>query len=137
MAIKDQRIIAVGSCKEIGRKYRSEQDYDLEGAFVYPGWIDAHCHFFGYGMNLNAVDVAGTASVEEIIEHLKAFQAMHPGAWITGRGWDQNDWEVQEFPDKSMLDKHFPGYPHPAEKDRWSCCLGQFEGPGDGRGHSR
>jgi len=111
IAIKDHRIIALGSSKEILKGYFAEEVRDLEGKFVYPGWIDAHCHFFGYGMNLNAVDVAGTGSVEEIIEVLKEFREKHPGAWITGRGWDQNDWEVKEFPDKSMLDKHFPDTP--------------------------
>ncbi len=111
IAIKDQRIIALGSSKEILREYRADKIRDLKGNFVYPGWIDAHCHFFGYGMNLNAVDVTGTSSVEEIIELLKEFREAHPGTWITGRGWDQNDWEVKEFPDKSMLDKHFPDTP--------------------------
>ncbi len=111
IAIKDHRILAVGSTAEILKKYASGQIRDLEGACVYPGWIDAHCHFFGYGMNLNAVDVAGTGSVEEIIDALKEHRTTHPGAWITGRGWDQNDWEVQEFPDKSMLDAHFPDTP--------------------------
>lgn len=111
IAIKDRRILALGSSKEILKEYGAEQHRDLNGRFVYPGWIDAHCHFFGYGMNLNAVDVAGTGSVEEIIALLKEFHEKHPGAWITGRGWDQNDWEVQEFPDKSMLDKHFPDTP--------------------------
>ena len=94
-----------------GRTARSSGFTRPEGAFVYPGWIDAHCHFFGYGMNLNQVDVAGTASVEEIIGALKEHHDRHPGSWITGRGWDQNDWEVKEFPHKSMLDKHFPDTP--------------------------
>jgi len=111
IAIKDHRILAVGSAEEIDKGYSSTQVRDLEGACIYPGWIDAHCHFFGYGMNLNAVDVSGTSSVEQIIALLKEHQATHPGAWITGRGWDQNDWEVQEFPDKSMLDQHFPDTP--------------------------
>lgn len=111
IAIKDKRIIAVGSSGEISKKYNADEVRDLEGKFVYPGWIDAHCHFFGYGMNLNAVDVAGSTSVEEIIEELKAFQEKNPATWITGRGWDQNDWEVKEFPDKHMLDKHFPNTP--------------------------
>ena len=111
IAIKDHRIIAVGSSQEIAKGYVADEVRNLEGAFVYPGWIDAHCHFFGYGMNLDAVDVAGTESVDEIIEVLKAFREKNPGAWITGRGWDQNDWEVKEFPDKIMLDKHFPNTP--------------------------
>jgi predicted amidohydrolase YtcJ len=111
IAIKDHLILAVGSREEIEKNYVSSQVRDLEGACVYPGWIDAHCHFFGYGMNLSAVDVAGTTSVEEIIAMLKEHQAKQPGLWITGRGWDQNDWQVQEFPDKSMLDAHFPDTP--------------------------
>lgn len=111
IAIRDHKILAVGSTAEIEKKYSSDMVRDLEGACVYPGWIDAHCHFFGYGMNLNAVDVAGTTSVEEIIAMLKEYQRNNPGTWITGRGWDQNDWEVQEFPDKGMLDEHFPDTP--------------------------
>ncbi len=111
IAISDHRIIAVGTSEEIFKGFNAAEVRDLEGAFVYPGWIDAHCHFFGYGMNLKAVDVAGTGSVEEIIEVLKAYREKNPGGWITGRGWDQNDWEVQEFPDRTMLDEHFPQTP--------------------------
>ncbi|MEN8229876.1 MAG: amidohydrolase [Bacteroidota bacterium] len=111
IAIKDHRIVGVGSAEEIARNFRSGEVRDLEGAFVYPGWIDAHCHFFGYGMNLSAVDVTGTSSVEEIITMLKAHHQEQAGAWITGRGWDQNDWAVQEFPNRNMLDKHFPNTP--------------------------
>jgi predicted amidohydrolase YtcJ len=111
IAIKDQRILAVGSSREILKGYSAEETYDLEGKYVYPGWIDAHCHFSGYGMDLNAADVAGTTSVEEIIKILKDYRERFTGTWITGRGWDQNDWEVKEFPDKTMLDKHFPDTP--------------------------
>ena len=111
IAIKDHRILAVGSAREITGTYRAGQVVDLKGAFVYPGWIDAHCHFFGYGMNLNAADLTGTGSVEEILEILDAFRETNPGTWLTGRGWDQNDWDVKEFPDKSVLDEHFPDIP--------------------------
>ncbi len=111
IAIKNNRIVAVGSNQEIAAEYRADESRDMEGAFIYPGWIDAHCHFLGYGMNLNAVDVAGTSSVEEIVMMLKEFQKKNPGSWITGRGWDQNDWEVKEFPNKAMLDAHFPDTP--------------------------
>ena len=67
-------------------------------------------------MNLNAADLAGTTSVEEIIRQAEETPGRPmAGTWITGRGWDQNDWEVQEFPDRSMLDAHFPGYSSPAQ----------------------
>ena len=111
LAIKDGRILDRGSSEDILSQYEAPETCDLKGAYVYPGWIDAHCHFFGYGMNLNAVDVARTSSVDEVIRMLKAHQAEHSGTWITGRGWDQNDWPEQEFPDKGMLDEHFPDTP--------------------------
>ncbi|HEY0356822.1 MAG TPA: amidohydrolase, partial [Flavisolibacter sp.] len=33
------------------------------------------------------------------------------GEWLIGRGWDQNDWEVKEFPTKERLDELFPDRP--------------------------
>jgi len=111
IAISDHRIIAVGTSREILRKFSAAEVVDLHGAFVYPGWIDAHCHFFGYGMSLNAVDLTGTGSVDEIISILLENRDRYQGSWITGRGWDQNDWEVQEFPDRYMLDQYFPDTP--------------------------
>lgn len=111
IAIKDNKVLAVGTDKELVKKYKSARMKDLQGAFVYPGWIDAHCHFFGYGMNLSAVDVTGTSSVEEVISTLKAHHLEHPGGWITGRGWDQNDWAVQEFPNRKMLYEYYPDTP--------------------------
>lgn len=111
IVVRDHKIVEVGSSKKIKRRYQSSHIEDLEGAFVYPGWIDAHCHFFGYGMNLNTADLMGTTSVGEIIGRLKKHHETYGGSWITGRGWDQNDWEVKEFPNRSMLDTHFPDTP--------------------------
>jgi predicted amidohydrolase YtcJ len=111
MAIKEGRIVDTGLTNDLEKKYKPTSTLSFKGKFIYPGWIDAHCHFFGYGMNLSAVDVAGTTSVEEIIGMLKIHQEKNHGDWITGRGWDQNDWDIQEFPDRTMLDKHFPNTP--------------------------
>jgi predicted amidohydrolase YtcJ len=111
MAIKDGIIIAVGKEDEITRKYTASEIIDLDGGFVYPGLIDAHCHFVSYGMSLQNADLTGTRSFEEIIEILKEYQEKYPSEWILGRGWDQNDWEQKEFPTKDMLDQAFPGKP--------------------------
>ncbi len=111
VAILEGRIAAVGSNSEILGKYTAAEVTDLQGRFVYPGWIDAHCHFFGYGMNLNSADLVGTTSPDEIIDILKEAGPNTGGTWITGRGWDQNDWEDTRFPDRGMLDAHFPDTP--------------------------
>ena len=111
IAIHNGRIEAVGSSRDLLRRYRAREVTELDGSFVYPGWIDAHCHFFGYGMNFNSVDLVGTGSPEEVIERLIQHQKQQGAAWITGRGWDQNDWEVKQFPDRQLLDRHFPDTP--------------------------
>jgi len=110
-AVKDHRIAAVGNRREIINKYRSDHVIDLNGRFVYPGWIDAHCHFHGYSLTLGEAALAGSSSPEEIIALITEHHRKYPATWLTGRGWDQNDWEVKEFPDKAMLDAHFRDIP--------------------------
>lgn len=109
--VRDGRILDTGSTAEMEKKYNARKVLSLDGKFVYPGWNDAHCHFVGYGTSLNQVDLAGTGSVEEILERCRAFAKDYNGTWITGRGWDQNDWETTSFPDKSQLDRYFPDTP--------------------------
>jgi predicted amidohydrolase YtcJ len=111
MAIKEGIILVVGQEDDIKGKYAASEIIDLEGGFVYPGLIDAHCHFVGYGASLQNADLTGTGSFDEIIEILKEHQAKYPSEWILGRGWDQNDWEIKEFPTKEKLDLAFPGKP--------------------------
>ncbi len=111
MAVKNGKILATGEADVIMEKYTSGEVIDLEGGFVYPGLIDAHCHFVSYGLSLQNADLTGTSSFEEIIEILKEHQAKYPSEWILGRGWDQNDWEHTEFPSKDKLDLAFPGKP--------------------------
>lgn len=111
-AIKDGKFIAVGTNSAIQGNYNSDDIIDADGMAVYPGFIDAHCHFNGYGYNLlKRADLVGTTSFEEVIEKLKEHQAKSNALWIEGRGWDQNDWEVKEFPTKDLLDEHFPNNP--------------------------
>ncbi len=110
-AIKNGKFIAVGSDDEILGKYRSESMIDMEGRFVYPGLIDPHCHFYGYGSSLMNADLVGISSFEEIIEIIRKHDEEFPSEWIVGRGWDQNLWPVQDFPHKSQLDQIFPGKP--------------------------
>ena len=113
MAIKDGKILAIGTDKQILKNYDSPFISDLSGLPVYPGFIDAHCHFYGYGLGLlKRADLVGTESFEEILEIVSEHHKKFPSAfWIEGRGWDQNDWEVKEFPTKEKLDELFPDNP--------------------------
>lgn len=109
--VADGKVLDTGSTAEMEEKYNARKVLSLQGKYIYPGWNDAHCHFVGYGTSLNQVNLAGTTSMEEILDRCREFAARRTGTWITGRGWDQNDWDVKAFPDKSQLDQYFPDTP--------------------------
>ena len=111
MAIKDGKILEIGSENGILNKYRYDEVFDAQTKPIYPGFIDAHCHFLGYGLSLQQVNLVGTKSFEEVLERVIEFSKTNAGEWIEGRGWDQNDWEIQEFPTKEKLDELFPNRP--------------------------
>src|SRR5205085_1448104 len=81
------------------------------GKFIYPGFIDAHAHFVGYGNSLQRVNLVDTKSWDEVLERTKKFANKNPGGWVLGRGWDQNDWDIKEFPDNKKLSELFPDRP--------------------------
>ncbi|MCL5245242.1 amidohydrolase [Cellulophaga sp. 20_2_10] len=110
-AVKDNLFVAVGTTEEITNKYASDKTIDAGGKTITPGLIDAHCHFFGLGMNQQVVDLIDTKSFDEVVARVSAFQETNTKTFIRGRGWDQNDWEVKEFPTKETLDSLFPTIP--------------------------
>jgi len=110
-AIKDGKFIAVGQFDEILSKFNSDSIVDLKGKFIYPGFIDAHCHFYGYCQSLLQANLRGTKSFDEILEIIKKHDIKFQPEWVLGRSWDQNDWIVKEFPTREKLDIAFPDKP--------------------------
>ena len=112
MAIKDGIIVATGTDAEIRAAYTAPEKIDAKGQAIYPGFIDAHAHFVGYGKSLFQVDLFGTTSWEEALERVKVFAAAHPElTWIEGRGWDQNKWPGKKYPTNALLNTLFPNTP--------------------------
>ncbi len=112
MAIQDGKIVAVGSNDDILKEYQSDSVVNANDAIIYPGFIDAHAHFLGYGQSLYAVDLMFVPSWQEAIERVKAFAVKHPGkGWIRGRGWDQNRFPGKQFPTNAELNLLFPDRP--------------------------
>ena len=111
MAIHRGKILAVGTQTMISSQYESEKVLDCTGKFIFPGFIDAHCHFYGYALGLQYIDLFGCTSFKEVLERLKRDRRKEPGKWIVGRGWDQNLWEEKIFPDNSLLNELFPDVP--------------------------
>lgn len=109
--IKDGKFVEVGNVDELQEKYNSAEKLDAGGKSVFPGFIDGHAHFYGLGLQQQRVDLSGTKSFEEVVQRIVDFQNKRDVPFITGRGWDQNDWERKEFPNKDTLDELFPDTP--------------------------
>ncbi|MGA9365655.1 MAG: amidohydrolase [Bacteroidota bacterium] len=112
VAIRGDRIIGVGTSKEIQKKFKAKDILDLQGKAVYPGFIDAHVHLIGFGVSMMVLNLSGTNSIGEI-QHLVAerVKSTKPGQWIRGRGWDQNRWPSKDFPTYRDLDPVAPNNP--------------------------
>ncbi len=113
MVIKDGKILESGKLSDLEKNYTASEKLDANGKFIYPGFIDAHAHFLGYGLGLQKVNLVETNSWEEVLERTKAFAKENNQAdtWLLGRGWDQNDWTVKTYPDNSQLNLLFPDRP--------------------------
>ena len=109
-------IIHQGKIKAIGGdslliQYQSKKTIDAKGKFIYPGFIDAHCHFTAQAMDAYKLKLFGTTSFKEIVDKVIVYAKSNTHSWIEGTGWDQHDWTNKELPSKDTLDKLFPSTP--------------------------
>lgn len=104
------KITAMGNWESYSNKDLVHK-IDLKGKHVYPGFIDAHCHFYHYGLGLSELNLKNTSSFQDVIKKVIQHAADHPDGWLEGRGWDHTAWDVKEFPNKTILDSLFPERP--------------------------
>jgi predicted amidohydrolase YtcJ len=89
-----------------------EHTVDGGGRTLMPGLIDAHGHVLGLGLIALQLDLAGTTSLADLQQRLRAYAAAHPDArWIIGRGWNHELWPDKRFPTAADLDAIVPDRP--------------------------
>ena len=108
--VDEGRFIEVGG-EELVEKYKSKNTVNARGLPIFPGFSDSHCHLLNLGLKKFEVDLKGTKSFEEIIDKLKDYSSNKRLSVIRGAGWDQNDWDKKELPNKNALDILFPDIP--------------------------
>ena len=108
--VDDGKFIEVGG-EELVEKYKSKNTVNARGLPIFPGFIDSHCHLLSLGLKKFEVDLKGTKSFEEIIDKLKDYSSNKKLSVLRGAGWDQNDWDKKELPNKNVLDILFPDIP--------------------------
>jgi predicted amidohydrolase YtcJ len=106
VAVAGETITAVGSDGDmqpwIGKR---TQVIELHGRTLTPGLVDAHCHLYELGQDLEQVSVRDAASAEDAARIVgEAAKTRPANAWVLGRGWDQNKWPGQQFPTAAALD---------------------------------
>jgi predicted amidohydrolase YtcJ len=112
IAVKNNIIVSTGSSADIQAKFSSDSVFDLAGKSVYPGFYDAHGHYYRYGLSLQSANLVGTTSWQDVLNRLQIHRTNYPQqAWLTGRGWDQNDWERKDFPTNKELNQLYPDVP--------------------------
>jgi predicted amidohydrolase YtcJ len=113
IAVRAGRIVYVGDDAGVGPFVGPRSEViELGGRAVMPGLIDAHSHLEGLGAFLEQVDLTGADSYDEVIRRVAAAAAKAPaGAWVRGRGWDQNRWPDKSFPTHGPLSAAVPGHP--------------------------
>ncbi len=63
-------------------------------------------------MSLHKLNITDTKSWEDILQQCSNYaKGLGQADWLTGRGWDQNDWQVKNFPDNQKLNELFPDRP--------------------------
>ena len=88
VAVDGERIVAVGTTKDLRAKYAGAQEIDLQGKLVTPGFNDAHVHFLRGALALLTVNVEGTKSLAEAQAKVAArVKEIKPGEWIIGRAF--------------------------------------------------
>ncbi len=112
MVVGEGKILATGKLSDLEKNYEAKEKIDAEGKFIYPGFIDAHAHFAAYGSGLQEANLVGTTNWEDIVQRLNDFaKGLPKEQWLIGRGWDQNDWAVKDFPSNEKLNELFPDRP--------------------------
>lgn len=111
MVIGKGKVLAVGDARELLATYQVDSQLSFRGKFIYPGIIDAHCHFYGLGMFLQRVDLSSAKSFDEVVDLCMKFYSKQTTSYLMGRGWDQTKWSGAEFPLNNALNYAFPDIP--------------------------
>jgi len=109
VAVKDGRIVAVGSDDTIGEHLGPRTEvFDLNGRMLLPGFQDAHVHPVSGGVDRLQCDLHDLHSREDYVLRVKTYAHEHPDRdWILGGGWSM-DVFPGGTPTKDVLDAVVP-----------------------------
>ena len=109
VAVKDGKILAVGSTKQVKELANSgTRIIDLGGRLTLPGFIDTHEHCIRRGLQLDWVNCKSPPmrGLGDVVEALREkADTKQEGEWVVGSWFDESQWEDKRFPNRHDLDK--------------------------------
>ncbi|MEJ2634229.1 MAG: amidohydrolase [Calditrichia bacterium] len=107
LAAGAKTILAMGADQDIlGLRQPHTISIDAEGKWLLPAFLDSHTHFLGYVKRQKEVNLFDCRSLPEALERIRKSADETPeGEWITGGGWNRNNWGDQEYPNRRQLDE--------------------------------
>ena len=112
IAVKGEKIIAVGTTKEISALVSKNATIiiDAKGRLVIPGFNDAHVHFGP--LDPDYIELRYTTDPSVITEKVKEQVARSkPGELISGGHWEHEMFTDRKWPSKELIDKVSPDNP--------------------------
>ncbi|RVW04204.1 amidohydrolase [Rhodococcus xishaensis] len=108
MAVTDGVVVWVGEDRPGRALHPGAQVIELDGAFVTPGFVDAHVHVTALGLQLTGLDLGGVRDKTECLDRVRRFASEHDGPVVWGHGWDDSRWP-DAAPTTAELDEAAPG----------------------------
>lgn len=101
--VEDEKILATGTLEDL--QPLADEILDLQGAVMYPGFVDSHLHMIGHGEKLKRLDLSAVTSGQELLQRIQeAAHKLEDGQWLIGDGWNENQFLDGIIPTKEQLD---------------------------------
>jgi predicted amidohydrolase YtcJ len=114
LALRDGRVLAVGSTEDVLAAAPEARRIDLAGRVAIPAFNEAHMHLLPYGLALAGVNLRAeeVRTLDEVLRRIRAAaQAAPKGAWVLGRGYDHAELDIGRHPTAAELDAAAPDNP--------------------------
>lgn len=112
--VENGRFMAIGSKEDMLLQFgRADVErIDLQGGYVYPGFVDNHLHLAMQGMKLSMLDFTDVRSKVEMLELVQQQVHQTPvGKWVLGLNWNENQFADRAIPTIEELDQIAPNHP--------------------------
>lgn len=97
IVIESGNILYAGNRQEAESYIEStDKIIDLQGATVFPGFVDNHVHLVWLGEKLDRLDLSGIQSRQAVLEAIeKKVKTLQPGEWLIAEGFNDNQWTIR------------------------------------------